>query len=73
MCFSHVFPFSLYIEQEFYTRYFNPITFLVNAFAYTEKGSRFSEIFKTIKFFCYAINFRNLISISFHNLHLYYL
>ena len=27
MCFSDVFPWSLHRVQEFYTRYFNPITF----------------------------------------------
>ena len=51
--FSDVFPFSLHRVQEFYTRYFNPVTFSANVFTYSEKGQWFGEIFKTIKFLFY--------------------
>ena len=63
-----------------YTEYKNfiqdiliPFLSSVNVFTYTENGQRFGEIFKTKKFhFTHALNFYNLISISFHNLHSIY-
>ena len=54
MCFSDVFSFSLHRAQENITQnILIPLLSSVNVFTYTEKGQRFREIFKTIKFSFY--------------------
>ena len=67
MHFSDVFPFLLHLVKEFLIHLLS----LVNVSTYTEKGQRFGEIVKTIKY--NIILYMQLISISFCNLHSFYL
>ena len=50
MHFSDMFPFLLHLVKEFLI----PSLSLVNVSTYTEKGQRFGEIVKTIKFLFYT-------------------
>ena len=71
--FSDVFPFSLHRVQDFIQNTLFLLLSSVNVFTHTKKGQQFGEIFNNKIFILYMqINFHNLISISFHDLHSIY-